>query len=679
VRLIVVAFLSLMISNVRLIAQALPCGSPVGTPYEGISAYSNGKDTGIVPPASCQTDPPPLGLGYPVLLPSQTVAGQDGEQYQCVELIRRFYRIIEKPQSPPTSQWYGDAQDFYPHAAAYGLTSYPNGGTSPPQPDDIVAFSSPDGTLGHVAIVREIDTSACVGTTSIQFMVELIEQNTNWSHQLTGQCQRQANGKYTYTLIPRSMPIKGWLRLPFQPPDVTEVSPSTIIVGSFKLSVTGNGFVEGAQVFFGSTALTTTFVSPTQLTATGTATTSQVGIVQVTVTNPGTTASNAINITVSNVSAGNSGSTGVIAGEVNGQVVDKAYVPLLSLGKVAVLNADATSSTSDVITSIPMPSGYSPNATAANQATQQVVVISYSSPDIQIIDASQDSFATTLNSPVTQSAFFSGGSCMICGVLVDTSTNSAILDTSQGYLLLNLATNQFSSFMPATVAGENFGYNPNTRIVLNPTYYQGIPAGLQAIGLTDNSVSSYTSSVGSFPDAAAVDINTNIGIIPDEFTGDQYLINMGAASFSSGTFLAPSTKFPINFTNCGGEQHDWSLVSAESSTHLLFLGTEFADCAAVEPLPSSTISGAPPLPAIFHWGHMPLAPDGSFWINGGDPHGIAAFTSVVNGKAYGFLINISQSWVARIDLAGVRDASLKAGGLQGEVDPSPFVTFLRTQ
>jgi uncharacterized protein (DUF1800 family) len=69
-------------------------------------------------------------------------------------------------------------------------------------------------------------------------------------------------------------------------PVVTSVSPQTINPGAFTLQVDGSEFVSGAQVMFGTTALTTTFVSSTQLSAAGTATSSQVGNVTITVVNP---------------------------------------------------------------------------------------------------------------------------------------------------------------------------------------------------------------------------------------------------------------------------------------------------------------------------------------------------------------------------------------------------------
>ena len=75
-------------------------------------------------------------------------------------------------------------------------------------------------------------------------------------------------------------------------PVVTAVNPNAIVVGAFSLTVTGSGFVSGAQVMFGGAAMTTIFVSSTQLTATGTATTSQVGSISVTVNNPNPGAAN---------------------------------------------------------------------------------------------------------------------------------------------------------------------------------------------------------------------------------------------------------------------------------------------------------------------------------------------------------------------------------------------------
>ena len=83
-------------------------------------------------------------------------------------------------------------------------------------------------------------------------------------------------------------------------PLLNAVSPMSIPVGAFSLTLTGSHFAPGATVYLGTTALMTTLDSSTQLTATGMATTAQVGTVAVSVTNPnpGTATSGKINIQI---------------------------------------------------------------------------------------------------------------------------------------------------------------------------------------------------------------------------------------------------------------------------------------------------------------------------------------------------------------------------------------------
>ena len=67
-------------------------------------------------------------------------------------------------------------------------------------------------------------------------------------------------------------------------PTVSSVTPSKVSVGAFTLTVSGQSFMEGAQVLFAGNPLPTTFTSSKQLVATGVAT--QTGNVQVQVRNP---------------------------------------------------------------------------------------------------------------------------------------------------------------------------------------------------------------------------------------------------------------------------------------------------------------------------------------------------------------------------------------------------------
>ena len=88
-------------------------------------------------------------------------------------------------------------------------------------------------------------------------------------------------------------------------PAISSVSPSTFTAGSFTLTVNGSHFVNGAQVSFGGSALATTFVSATQLTATGSEASAGMFGVSVNNPNPGGSASGSINVTVTAQSGGN--------------------------------------------------------------------------------------------------------------------------------------------------------------------------------------------------------------------------------------------------------------------------------------------------------------------------------------------------------------------------------------
>jgi hypothetical protein len=55
------------------------------------------------------------------------------------------------------------------------------------------------------------------------------------------------------------------------PPSITSLSPSQLTTGNFTLTVNGAGFNQGSTVSFDGVALATTFVSSTQVTATGNA------------------------------------------------------------------------------------------------------------------------------------------------------------------------------------------------------------------------------------------------------------------------------------------------------------------------------------------------------------------------------------------------------------------------
>jgi uncharacterized protein (DUF1800 family) len=92
-------------------------------------------------------------------------------------------------------------------------------------------------------------------------------------------------------------------------PQLTTVTPMNYAVGTISVTANGLHFAPGAVIYFGTTALTTTRVSSTQLTATGTALNSQAGTVVITVQNPnpGAITSAGINALLSGTGTGNGG------------------------------------------------------------------------------------------------------------------------------------------------------------------------------------------------------------------------------------------------------------------------------------------------------------------------------------------------------------------------------------
>ena len=110
-----------------------------------------------------------------------------------------------------------------------------------------------------------------------------------------------ANGMYTATAslpTPNSVTVtatsaadttqKGTSTITLQNPIpvLNSVAPTSIPVGSFSLTLTGSGFVKNSTVTFGGQGLTTTYVSPTELQASGTAATTQIGMLNIVVQNP---------------------------------------------------------------------------------------------------------------------------------------------------------------------------------------------------------------------------------------------------------------------------------------------------------------------------------------------------------------------------------------------------------
>ena len=181
----VICLISITLQAQSAISAVPSCGEPINS-YRGIVAKSNGQFHAS--PESCNE------------------YGIYGLRYQCVEYVKRFY---SEAYEIDTTNWTGDAYQYFDNASKLGFDYYTNRvSQTPPLPDDLLVYKQkscrePYECFGHVAIVTNTSPSS----------INIIEQN--WSQ--TG----IANLNYSYSndaykIHDRgSFSVLGWLRLKY--------------------------------------------------------------------------------------------------------------------------------------------------------------------------------------------------------------------------------------------------------------------------------------------------------------------------------------------------------------------------------------------------------------------------------------------------------------------------------
>jgi hypothetical protein len=369
-----------------------------------------------------------------------------------------------------------------------------------------------------------------------------------------------------------------------------------------------------------------------------------------------------------NVNGFTSSTISVLNASYKGSTVDAAYVPqsqtLNAQGvyTVQVVNLDADHFvqvlpiTSALLTSIPMPAGYMPNATAASQVSKKVAVISYTSPDVQIIDSTKNSVIATFTAPVNQTVTFGAITCMVCAVVVNPLNDQALLGTAQGYFTMDMSAGTFTALAPSLPAA-NFALNPlisSGPYIFSPAYSQG---EIQILNLASNTVSSNATLGLATPNTVALDLFTNFGVSVDASSAKQSLLNLNELQNTPPTWTASNALVQIT-GSCSSPPAPVAMLAIGvpigtdiRSNHVLFSAQPSGNCVSVEELPISTFSGPPNIGSIaYGYGAMPATPDGAAFTNGSDPNAIAAFTSVYDNKLYGLLVGANQNWIAKVNL-----------------------------
>jgi RHS repeat-associated protein len=351
-------------------------------------------------------------------------------------------------------------------------------------------------------------------------------------------------------------------------------------------------------------------------------------------------------------------------------------------------------------TTIPTP--HAVNACASNWVTGQTVCTS-DLTDVYVIQG------TTLVATLTDGALgtitFSGGPTQSSGVVIDATTNTAVIGVSApapggiasgGFQLLDLDTNTFSAPMTNgrdSVSG--FGLLPSEAFVIDPTrhfvlsasedsgdiqlvpYQSGPPPSLSAP--FDNwNFAPYVYEGQNLGyqswDSTAEDCTTGIGLAGTEENGANVtLVDTTQATFTSGTpkgtWSAPTST--TNFTELGATFGGLTGITVISEQHqaLMFTaegGSGGATLVAVQ-LPSTAGYGTP---APVDWADILNTFDssGSPFNIGSDPHpGTTGYVDPKTGHSLVVLLSGTGKYIT-VDLQLLLDAPRQPGS--HFVDPS---------
>ena len=324
--------------------------------------------------------------------------------------------------------------------------------------------------------------------------------------------------------------------------------------------------------------------------------------------------------------------------------------------------------------------GSVPNSCSSNSSTGTTICTG-NNTDVFVINGT--TLSTTLTSGATAFESFSGGDCENCGVVVDSSTNKALIALGLstggpgGYQFLDLSGNTFEAAIPAgTSTSEDVSIDPVRHLVLSPNE-DNIYQILNISGATAALFNNTGFSTEGGPDSAAEDCTTGIALSTLEDTDALYIADLTQAVFTPGTpgtwtdAAAQTQAFP----EFGGLSAGTCGIAVAPGSHLGVVTGEFGgNLEGVIQLPSTSGSGTP---AVTDWVAftMPNLASGSPFSMGFDPHTVTAYVSPNSSKAYGVLENGDFSFLAVVDLQGLLSAP-RTGHVVNSPVPAGLVTYI---
>jgi IPT/TIG domain-containing protein len=201
-------------------------------------------------------------------------------------------------------------------ASCAGVSSIPgNPDAPPPPPPNVTVAVSPNPAFVRSGNAQSF-TAAVTGTsnTSVTWQVNGVTGGTSAIGTIsdTGVYTAPATLPSPNTVNVQAVSVadanaagQSAVTLENPTPALAAISPMSVTAGSFSITITGSNFANGAQVELAGAALTTTFVSTTQLNASGTETTAGMYAITVLNPNPGSSSSGTITLQVTSQSGGN--------------------------------------------------------------------------------------------------------------------------------------------------------------------------------------------------------------------------------------------------------------------------------------------------------------------------------------------------------------------------------------
>jgi hypothetical protein len=351
--------------------------------------------------------------------------------------------------------------------------------------------------------------------------------------------------------------------------------------------------------------------------------------------------------------------TGSLAALISGTNVD-AYVPNGGWegpqDNVQLVPVEGTHSKATI--KIPVVKGHGSAALvgvdscSANSATGTTVCVN-SGNDVYIIKGS--TVTATLTDDASIELAYSGGTCFTCGVVVDSTTNTALLaggfQAPSGVTLafqpLDLATKSFGTkISSARPPSEGVAFDPIRHLILSANEF----AAFEIIQTQPAPASFVNDITGGKFDATAEDCTTGITVTTDEDTNMLFVADLTQAVFTPGppgsthgSWSGPSqfqTFADFNFMGFP-PQFGAAGVAIAPNTHVGIVTAEFGGngIGAIR-MPATSVKGV--VPAVADWARadLPNEPDGMMFNTGLDPHTSTAYVSPNSSKPFGIVTDV---------------------------------------